>query len=48
MTRIVAILALCVALAAAFGQRTDYLRLQKMGADDVTVREILLGLHRDE
>lgn len=36
----IAIVALCVALGVAFGQRTDYLRLQAIGAPDVTLREI--------
>lgn len=44
VTRFIAIVALCVALGAAFGQRSDYLRLEKMMAPQVSVMEIFHGI----
>ena len=42
---VLAFAALSIALGAAFGQRSDYLRLQAIGAPQVTILQILGRRH---
>ena len=43
---IIACAALVLAIAGAFGERSNYLRLEKMGAPNVTILELLRHHHQ--